>query len=235
VKSFDLAGVLPRLADALSGRTIIIPLLNGVDAYERIREKISDARILPACAYVGTHIESPGRIRQDGGACKIVLGKDPKAPHFEPEWVFDLFRKSGIKFEWRDDARPELWKKFMFISAFGLVTAASSRTLGGVMADGKSSGRARSIMREIEAVARAAGITLPDSIVEDSYNRVREFPFETKTSFQRDFERSDKPDERDLFAGTILRMGAQLGVPTPATRDTLDSLNGLKPLPPGYT
>ena len=55
------------------------------------------------------------------------------------------------------------------------------------------------------------------------------FPGETKTSFQRDFERSDKADERDLFSGTIVRLGSRLGVQTPVTRKLQEMLNAKKP------
>jgi 2-dehydropantoate 2-reductase len=229
VKSYDLVNVLPRLCGALSERTIVIPLLNGVDIYERVRRTVATARVLPACVYVGTHIEVPGVVRQAGGACRILLGADPQGPAFRPEAVFECFDRSGVAYEWFDDVAPELWKKFLFIAAFGLVTAASGRTLGEVMDDPAASAQVLAIMREIAAIARAAGISLSGSIVEDSHGQGRRFPPETKTSFQRDFERSDRPDERDLFAGTILRMGARLKVPTPATREASELLDRHKP------
>src|SRR5688500_4686710 len=71
VKEFDLSAVLIELKPLISMQTIILPLLNGMDVYERIRRIISTAIVLPACVYVGTHIERPGKVNQRGGACKI--------------------------------------------------------------------------------------------------------------------------------------------------------------------
>jgi len=48
--------------------------------------------------------------------------------------------------------------------------------------------------------------------------RAKKFLFETKTSFQRDYENKDKQDERDIFGGTIIRPGEQSGVKTETTK-----------------
>ena len=46
----------------------------------------------------------------------------------------------------------------------------------------------------------------------ESLEKGRTFPSETKTSFQRDLERMDKPNEGDLFVDTMNRMAKELGV-----------------------
>ncbi|MBI4650229.1 hypothetical protein HY745_02880 [Candidatus Desantisbacteria bacterium] len=79
-------------------------------------------------------------------------------------------------------------------------------------------------MAELEVI----GINLPESIIEDSLKAGSSFPFETKTSFQRDFENLNKPDERDLFGGSILRLGEQYGVDTLVTRYIFNELQKKK-------
>ena len=80
-----------------------------------------------------------------------------------------------------------------------MVTAAYNKTLGEVMASVELSGITRGIMSEIAGIAKAKGINLKPSIIEEAFKKAQGFPPETKTSFQRDFEISNKPDERDLF------------------------------------
>jgi 2-dehydropantoate 2-reductase len=72
-------------------------------------------------------------------------------------------------------------------------------------------------------------VRLPETIVTDTLRKGADFPYETKTSFQRDFERADRQDERDLFGGTILRLGQAFGVDTPVTRRLYETLNQRKP------
>jgi 2-dehydropantoate 2-reductase len=84
-------------------------------------------------------------------------------------------------------------------------------------------------MHEIVALAEKNGIGLPFGIIDESYKKGRDFVYDTRTSFQRDFETTGKPDERDLFGGAILRIGKQLGVETPATQELWDILRKRKP------
>ena len=112
-----------------------------------------------------------------------------------------------------------------------MVTACFDKTLGEVMESADLRGRVLAVMGEIAELARKKGIRLPETIVEDSFRKGADFPPQTKTSFQRDVERPDKPDEREIFGGTVLRMGRETGVDTPATRELCGVLENRKPLP----
>ncbi len=221
VKSYDLHDVLIRLEPKISDRTMILPLLNGVDIYERIRSVIHNGVVFPSCVYVGTHIEKPGRVTQRGGTCTIHFGKDPVNDYVNPV-LFDLFQRSNIKYNWLDDPYTEIWSKFIFIASFGLVTAGYNETIGEVMKSAEQSRYVREIMKEIYQIANKKRIQLPSTIIEDSYNKGNKFPFETKTSFQRDYEIRDKNDERDLFGGAVIQMGKQFGIKTETTEMVYD-------------
>ncbi len=218
VKSYDLSKVVQQLCEKTTESTALIPLLNGIDIYERIRAGIHAGHIYPGCVYIGTHIESPGKIVQRGGSCKILFGNNPEAATILPRPVFDIFNQSDIEYEWSDDISPTLWTKFIFIAGISLVGAARDKTLGRMLESPGLSRQIQTIMREIAALAEKKGIVLPATVVADSYEKASHFAYETQTSFQRDFETEGKPDERDLFCGAILRLGEQLNFETPATR-----------------
>jgi 2-dehydropantoate 2-reductase len=225
VKSYDLPAILAGVAPKISNSTLILPLLNGVDIYERVRQVVKTGVVFPACVYVGTHIERHGRVVQRGGACRILLGPDPSSSRFVPSLLFDTFDLAEIRYQWFEDVYPEIWTKFIFIAAFGLVTAAFDRTLGEVREDGTPRKYVASVMGEIQAIASSHGVRLPENIIAESLRKADGFPGETKTSFQRDVERSDKPDERDLFGGTVIRFGRALDIETPVTSELQGMLN----------
>ncbi len=230
VKSYDLDSVLRRLGPKVKQDTRIIPLLNGVDIYERVRKRIDKGIVLPACAYIGTHIEKPGTVTQNGGVCEILFGTDPTHADCTPTDVFALFDAAGIKHGWLgSNPFAEIWKKFMFICAFGLATASYGKTLGEVMESVETSALVLSVMREIHAISKEKGIGLRESVITESFEKGRNFPGEAKTSFQRDFENADKKDERDLFGETVIRLGKEVGVDTPATRMLVQKLEEMKP------
>jgi 2-dehydropantoate 2-reductase len=166
---------------------------------------------------VGTHIESPGVVTQKGGDGKILFGKDPEHPEFYPSAMIDLLTGTGIKYEYLTDPYPAIWEKYMFISAFGLTGVYTGKTLGEMLDNDECKAMLYDIMTEINLIACKKGICLRDSIVEDSIVKGKKFPYEAKTSYQRDVELKGKPDEGELFGGTILRLGKELGIETPVT------------------
>ncbi len=224
VKSYDLDSAVKDLSKVVKDNTIILPLLNGVNIYERIRSELKKGIVLPACVYVGTHIEKPGIVSQKGGDGMIIFGKDPKYPDFYPEYLIELFDRTGIKYRWETDPFPAIWEKYIFIASFGLITAFSGKTLGEVMADSILKNKVREIMMEIIAIALKKGIKLPDSILDISLEKAGQFPFETKTSYQRDVESIGKRSEGDLFGETIIKMGVETGKPTPVTESVFEKL-----------
>jgi len=224
VKSYDLDSTVRSLVGKVKDQTIIIPLLNGIDIYERVRTILKAGIVLPACAYVGTHIEKPGTVTQKGAPGIILCGKDPAFPDFNHEPLIKLFTDANIKFNWVNDPFPPIWEKFIFIAAFGLVTAYSEKTLGGVAADTALRGLVEKIMGEIVDIARKRGITLNPGIVETSISKANNFPFETKTSYQRDIEAKGRLNEGDLFGGTIIRMGQDEKIPTPITQHIFEEI-----------
>jgi len=217
VKSYDLDAACNALNGHITPETVIIPLLNGVDIYERIRKMVANGVILPACIYVGTHIEKPGTVTQKGGEGKILMGKDPKYPDFQPEEVLQFLKGAAISFQWFESALPAIWEKYLFIAGFGLVSAVSGKTLGQIVEDIETKNLVTGIMEEIFLISKQKHVLLPEDIVAVSVAKAYAFPPETKTSYQRDVEQKAKRNEGDLFGVTVIRMGKETGVPTPAT------------------
>jgi 2-dehydropantoate 2-reductase len=166
VKEFDLTDALCRLESKIGNDTVVLPLLNGVDVHARARSVITGGMVLPACVYVGTHIERPGKVVQKGGACKILFGPDPARPEFTPDKLVCLFEQAGIKCEWTLNIQAEIWKKFIFICGYGLVSAASGKTLGQILEDDLLRSETKAVMAEAVALAKASGVSLPENAIE---------------------------------------------------------------------
>jgi 2-dehydropantoate 2-reductase len=224
VKSYDLESVTKEVSKITDENSIILPLLNGADIYERMRQHLRKGYILPSCVYLGTHIESPGVIFQKGGSCQISIGKDPSNPEFYPDKLINVFKSADILIEFFEDVNIEIWTKYIFIASFALVTATYNKTIGEVASDGNLGILVKNIMKEIELVAKALKIELPSDIIETSFSKASQFPFETKTSFQRDVETKGRQSEWDLFGGTVIRYAEKLNISSNNTKETLDKL-----------
>jgi 2-dehydropantoate 2-reductase len=224
VKGYDLESVTQEVSKITNKNSIILPLLNGADIYERMRKHLRKGYILPSCLYLGTHIESPGVIFQKGGSCQISIGKDPSYPEFYPEKLINLFKNAEILIEFFEDVNIEIWTKYIFIASFALVTATHDKSIGEVANDQDLGILVKNIMKEIALIAKALKIGLPFDIIETSFSKANQFPFETKTSFQRDVEVKGRQSEWDLFGGTVIRYAERFNIPANNTKATLDKL-----------
>jgi len=59
------------------------------------------------------------------------------------------------------------------------------------------------IIREIICIAEKKGVRLPENIGEMSMNKASNFPYAARTSYQRDLALWPKPNEENLYGGTI--------------------------------
>ena len=225
VKGYDLANAARLMNKITREKTLILPLLNGVDIHDRIRQHLNTGIVLPSCVYIGTHIESPGVISQNGGSASIFIGRDPGLPGFYPEPLLSLLNDAQIRYTWEEDIAIAIWSKYLFIAAFGLVTATYNKTLGEVLENSELSMITKAIMYEIEKIAQRLEIPLSPGIVQSSFLKAEQFPYDTKTSFQRDVESKGKVNESDLFGGTLIRYSQQFGVAIPAIRKVYDEFS----------
>jgi len=94
---------------------------------------------------------------------------------------------------------------------------------GGVLADAGLKELVQQVIQELIALAQARGIRLKEDVADSVITKARAFPYETRSSYQRDIE-SGRRNEGDIFAGTILRFGRDSGVPTPVTGELYSAI-----------
>jgi len=219
VKGYDLDNAIASISKNISADTIILPLLNGVDIYERIRTTLQKAIVSPACVYVSSSIEKPGTIRQKGAEGHIIFGKDPRYLNYNYEYLVEFFNEMGISHNWHDNPYPAIWGKYIFITAFSLMTAYSGKTIGAVLAGDKLKSMTENIMKEVVLVGKTKNIDFKQDVVEKTLQRAQNFPYETKTSFQRDYKKGNTRNEGDIFGGTLIRLAKEHNISIPTITD----------------
>jgi len=224
VKGYDLDDAVAKIDHAVRGHTIVVPLLNGADIYDRVREKLSRGIVLPGAIYISSSISEPGVVSHSGGKGLVITGAEPERGMEKPNNLISLFEQAEIPYEWHQDPLPAVWEKYVFISPFGMVTAVAGKSIGEVLADPQLNKDVRDMVNEAVRVAGASGVKLPENIVEQTMKKAESFPPDTKTSFQRDIEKHKVRDERDLFGATVIRLAGKHGVETPVTEQYHEAL-----------
>ncbi len=224
VKEYDLEDVCTQLSNTITPNTILLPMMNGADIYDRIRALAPNTTILPSCVYVASHIKEKGIVAHKGAAGKLILGKDEAHNSENLEWIVALLENSKIDFELKENAQTAIWSKFIFIASFGLVTAKHNSSIGAVCTVASQKEEATQIMLEIKTIAAKKGILLAEDIIQKTFEKAGTFPPTTPTSLQLDVHSGKNKTELELFAGAVITYGILENSATVCTKRIYDEI-----------
>jgi 2-dehydropantoate 2-reductase len=214
VKTYDTDAAARSIRPLIRPSTMVLSLQNGVDNEGRIARAAGHPVGLGAAAYVVSAIKSPGVVAQTAGPGKIVLGELGGGESERTDRLREALQRAGIAAEVRPDIRTVLWQKFLFICAFSGVTAVSRLPIGTVLADPETSALFRGTSEEVEAVARADGIDLPDDCVEQAMTQATAVEPWGRGSLHGDLA-GGRRLELESLNGEVVRRGREHRVSTP--------------------
>lgn len=210
-KATQLDDALERLPADVLGTAVLVPLLNGIDHLDLLRECYPAARTVAGSIQVAAHRTAPGEIRHDGSMATVTL-----APGAES--LADALRATGLDVAERADERVLLWAKLGFLAPLALMTTSLAAPLGVVRE--QRAEELRTVVDEVADVARADGAE-PDPAA--TLALLHSLPAEMRSSMQRDAE-SGQPTELDAIGGAVLRAAERHGVDVPVTRRLVEDL-----------
>jgi len=212
-KSYSLESSAREFISCINKNTVVIPLLNGVNSAERLRAVLPQADVLSGSVYIISHIEKPGVIHQEDGACKLTFGTDDEsAPKYQ--YILDILLQAKINAVLTDKISEALWTKYLLMCPLASLMSATNKTYGAIWADSSLRKKATDMMLEVVAVANARHIILPENAVDKSMKMVAGFGHNSKTSMQLDSE-NGRQTEIDALTAYLCKAGKESGIPTP--------------------
>jgi 2-dehydropantoate 2-reductase len=217
VKSYDTESAARQLSPLLDDRSLIISLQNGVDNVEKIASVLPNIPTYGGAAYVSSRITAPGQITETGGFQRIVFGPTSGRPSATAQVMHERFLHAGIKSHLAENIIKELWQKLIFIASMGSLTAVSRLTHGEIVGNPATRALMFDAMREVRTVALKLGIDVDPVDEARVLEGLKRFSDDTRSSMYYDLV-AGKPMEIEALNGTVVRLGEQVGVPTPIHR-----------------
>lgn len=217
VKAYDNETALPLLKPLLDPETAVLTLQNGVDSASEVAALAGEARTLAGTTYIGTALEAPGVIVQTGVHRRVVFGEAfGPLPRLSDrvQAIQQVLASADIQAEAVPDGRVPVWEKFIFLATLAGFTGASRLPIGAVWADPVARERFMEGCREIERVARAEGVAVAADVVDRIPRYVEGIPGSMRSSLLIDLSQG-KRIEVEALQGSVVRRGANAGVPTP--------------------
>ncbi|MGA2352891.1 MAG: 2-dehydropantoate 2-reductase [Terriglobales bacterium] len=192
----------------------VMPLLNGVDHVAALRARFGNERVVPATIAVEAEKLAPGRFIQRSPFVRLNLASSGEAL-LGP--IVRQFTNLGFTCQFIANEQTLLWSKLCFLGPFALVTSASGKNIGEVLADAAWKQKLNSAIDEACAVANASGAEIDKKKLEASFQGV---PPAMRSSMQKDVV-AGRQVELDAIGGPIVRGGQRYGINVSTTKELM--------------
>ena len=226
LKYASLPEALESIKTIVGEHTTVMSLMNGVDSEELIAEQVGDDRVLRSLIKVASHKEENGYYFNPETTLGIIFGE--LAAPFDSERVQaieSLFADTGIHFRSTEFIREEIWGKFRLNICNNLPQAILGAGVGCYSDSTHMKAISDGLRRELEQIALAKGIDM--SKMAGTSGRGSAVPASARYSTLQDLD-AGRHTEIDMFSGALMRMGEELGIPTPYNEYTYHMIKALE-------
>ena len=214
VKAPALDDAIQRVDPDAVADGVVIPLLNGLEHMEKLRERFGDRVAAGSVSHFQAYRAGRVQIIEATGSPVITFASETLT-RAEVEQAADVLRKARIDVRVAQNEKRVLWHKLARIAPLAAASAASSKTVGELRSDPEWRPRLESAVAETCEVAAADGVGLRAST---QWAIIDEIAAETTPSAARDVA-AGRRSELDAIVGSVLRAATRLGVPCPVLTD----------------
>lgn len=217
VKAYDNATAIPAIQPLLGPSSTVLTVQNGVDSTAELAAVVGEDNVLGGTTYIATALAAPGVIEQTGVHRRIIFGEVFGSLPRTSERVRTIeaaLAGADIQAQAVEDGRIPIWEKFIFLVALAGFTGAARLPIGPVWQDPWCRAQFLEGSREIERVARAAGVAVAADVVDRIPSYVDAIPGTMRSSLLIDLSQG-KRIEVEALHGALVRRAAAAGVPVP--------------------
>lgn len=216
VKNYDVEKAVGDMARLVRPETSILTVQNGVWAQSVLADRFGANCVLPGVVMLPADIKEPGIIRTPAEAelGGITFGPYEGGSTDQAARVHAAFVASGVPATLSEDIWRSLWEKFIRLSAYSAMTVSTRLNIGATQKTEAARNLLKSFVDESAAIARASHATMPADAAQSAFDFLMGLPPDIHASMLDDLLRG-KRIELDWVSGEVVRLGKELGIPTP--------------------
>ena len=213
-KMTQLSGALESIRNFVGPHTMIMTPLNGVESEAVAAKVYGEEKIIWSLARASV-VKQGSRVSFNPAVSNIELGeKNNPVVSERVAALVSLFEASGIRCVVREDMEKAIWEKFVCNVSENQVSAVLGLPFGAWGDSDHANDLRLMAAKEVVAIAEKKGIHIPEDYAPDHRKSLMRHPKGNKASTLQDIENGRKT-EVEMFAGTVIRLGKEYGVPTP--------------------
>ncbi len=221
-KAYDLEESIKKYRDCVGENTVILPLLNGVNHAETIKQILPEAEVWNGCVFIVARLIEKGIVKVDSEIKLFQFGclngSKEKLERFE-----NILRTAGIDVELSENIDKTVWEKFIFISSLATLTSYLDKTKGEILSSTEHRQTLIDLIAEVSNLAKAKNIKVNENIEQITLEKVNKTPPSSTSSMHADFAKKGKT-ELETLTGYVVQEAKLLNVATPNYEELYNEL-----------
>ncbi|WP_042878570.1 ketopantoate reductase family protein [Cupriavidus necator] len=217
-KAYDLDDAIAAISPAVGRGTAVLPLLNGLAAYDRLDHRFGRECVLGGVSYIATTLAADGTVLHAGRMDRLVVG--PRAAQtsaLATEFHALVSRAAGTR-EISGAIEQELWNKWAMIAAGAVMTCLMRGTVADIMKTQDGRRLMLDAMAECRTVAQLCGHAIPEPVADAMQGRLLDSSSTWAASMMRDIAQGAPLIEADAIVGDLIARAAERGRDLPLSR-----------------
>jgi 2-dehydropantoate 2-reductase len=210
VKAHQLEEALERVDPGAVEGAVVIPLLNGLEHLELIRERLGPRVAAGSISRFEAYRVGRVQVIQTTPSAVITIASDELPPTALQD-AAAILQRGGFEVRIEENERQVLWRKAARLAVLAAATVISRRPVGALLDDQAWRYRVEDAINEACAIAAADGVTL---LPTTQWRIIVDMDYDLTTSTARDVA-AGRPSELDAITGSVVRAGTRLGVSCP--------------------
>lgn len=225
VKTYSLEEICRDLQGCMDSHTVVIPVMNGADTGDRVRQYLGKGQTLDGVIYITSFFQEDYSIKQIGQYAKIQIGTKEKNPETQAavQRAWECMKEAGMDCVTCQDIEAAVWEKYIFNCGYNVLTTYYMAMVEELQASREKCREFFQLMEEAWEVAKAKHIQIREGYLESEYQRFLKLDIGSTSSLKRDRE-SGRNDELETFSGYLVREAKRLGVSVPLSEKMYESL-----------
>lgn len=222
-KQDALAEIIEDIKPMVGEHTMVISLLNGVASEEMIGATIGMEHMLYSVMRIASVRNGNEIVFSPEHTAGVFVGeKGIKEPTERILAVEELFRDTGVRYNFKEDIVYDMWFKYASNVSQNLPQAVLGVGFGAYYDSEHVLFVAKKLWKEVADVANAKGIALEDEFVYFQGPNMK-----ARFSTLQDID-AKRHTEIDMFAGEMIRMGKEYGISVPYCEYTYHMIKALE-------
>lgn len=202
-KAYDLQDAMETVAPVMTGRTGVLPLLNGVVHIALLGDRFGASRVLGGTAKIAVMLTPEGVIRHLNDWGTVTFGEQDGQRSSRVTALKALFDRTTVDARISADIQRDLWLKLVHLHTVASITSLMRANVGEIVRTPEGTDLLQRVLDTNINIARLEGYEPDDTFIATYRALFSQADSTYEASLLRDLERG-KPIEADHILGFML-------------------------------